>query len=695
MALINTLRNKLGKFIVAAVAIAILSFVLADLLGPNSAILGGGNDVGEIAGKTISLKEYQETVQEMENNYILNFNRQPTEREKPTIRQQAWDLLIARYAYEKEYEKVGSMVTDEEIWDMIQGQNINPTIEQSFVNPETGQFDRERLLGYLQQLPSLPANAQVQWELFKTELITGRKRLKYEYLLTKSNYVTSAEAKREYNMQNDVAEIKYLYVPYYSISDTTITVSESEIKDYYNKNKEQFKVDESRSLSYVTFDVVPSSDDTLFVKEELQLVKEEFKTAVDDSTYASLNTDGTTFFSKYHAGTLPLQLKANISNLTKGDVRGPYLTAEGFTLYKVSDIYEDTVGYAKASHILIKGDDDEAKEKARDILKQIKNGADFAAMAREHGTDGTATRGGDLGWFESGRMVAPFEKAVFAAKTTGVLDDVVKTEFGYHIIKVDEVKTNTSYKVATVSRNVLPGDETINNAYTKADLFAASVDDFESFTAQAKADSLTILGASKLKPNDRRVSSLGDARQIVQWLFNDASKGEVSDVFELDNTYAVAVMTEEIEKGYKEIKDVTAEISIKLKNEAKGKQIIEKLNSLTGSLDEKAAAYGSDANVYNTSNLLMSSNSIPSVGFDPMAIGKAFSLESGQTSAPFGGENGVLIITLENKTIAPEIADYTSYKNQIKDRTDSRVAFGISEAIKEAAKISDERYRFY
>ena len=695
MAVINTLRNKMGKFIVVAVAVAIMSFVLADLLGPNSRLFGGGNDVGEIAGETISLKEFQETVQEREASYVLNTNRQPTDRERPTLRQQAWDFLISKYAFDKQYDEVGVQVTDDEVWDMLQGKNINPSLKQAFTNPTTGQYDRDQFMAYLQQLPSTDANTRMRWEIFKNELVQGRIRIKYENLLTKTNYTTSKEGEREYSAQNDVAEVKYLYVPYYAVSDSVVNVDESAIKEYYNSNKERFKVQSSRTIKYVAFDIIPSAADTAFVKEELAQVKEDFKKAENDSVFASLNSDALVSFGKYNPGNLPAQLKANIDNLTKGDVRGPYLDAEGYKLYKVSDIYEDTIGYARASHILIKGDDDEAKAKAKDILNQIKNGADFAEMAKEHGTDGTATRGGDLGWFSTGKMVAEFENAVFSATKTGLINDVVKTQFGYHIIKVDNVKSNTAYKIASVMREILPSDETVNNAYTKADLFASSVDDLESFEAQAKNDTLTVMSSKSLYVDDRRIGTLGEARQIVQWAFTDASVGKVSQVYELDDTYVVAVLINEVEEGYKSVKEASAEITSKLKNEAKAKEIIAKLNGTSGTLEERAESFGSDANVYSSSSLALSTSSLPSVGFDPKAVGAAFALESGETSAPISGENGVLIFKMENKTTAPEIADYTSYKSQVEQKVNNQIGYGITEAIKDDADIKDERYKFY
>jgi len=696
MALINTLRNKMGKVVVAVIAVAILSFVLADLLGPNSTLFGGNdNQVGEIAGESIVLQDFQALVEQQESNYVMNFNRQPGEREKQTIRNQAWELLIARHAFGEQYEEVGIEVTGDEVWDMMQGKNISPAIQQSFTNPETGQFDREVFINFMQQLPNAAPEQRYRWEIFKKDLKPGRERIKFENLLVKSVYVTDAEAQREYASQNDVAEIKYLYVPYYAKSDSAVTVTDSQLKDYYSENKDKYKVENTRNLKYVSFPILASPEDSAFVKQELMDLREEFKTVNDDSVFAGVNTDALNFYSKYQAANLPRPLKGNISNLTKGDVRGPYLDGANFKLHKVSDIYEDSLDYAKASHILFSGEDEETKQQAEEVLQQLKDGANFSAMARKYGSDGTANRGGDLGWFKTGDMVDEFQAAVFEANEVGLLDELVETEYGFHIVRVDEPKTNTVYRIATIEREILPGDETINQAFRKADLYASKIDDLSSFETVAAEDSLQITPVTGLKKNDRRVGVLGDARQVVQWLYRDASTGEISEVFELDDQYVVAVMTKETEEGYKELEQVRDEVTAKVKNELKGDIIIDELSKLNGSLDEMANSYGSDASVYTSSDLKISTNSLQGVGFDPEAVGKAFALESGEISAPFKSENGVLIIEMQNKTSAPEIGDYSIYKQQVSQNIQNRVGFSIGEAIKENASIEDKRYKFY
>ena len=709
MALIGTLRNKMTKWVVGFVAVAISAFILNDLFGngPRS-VFGNENTVGKIGGTTITLEEYQAAVQERENNYILNFGRQPGERERPLLQQQAWDMLISQKAIKPEFEKVGVKVTTDEIWDMIQGKNIDENVKSSFLD-SAGNFDRRRLIEYINQFNS-PApidpqalagwqEAKYRWSTFQRDLGLGRERIKYENLLIKTTYVTEAEAERDYHTQNDVAEVRYLYVPFFVISDST--VSNSDLKDYYNRNKGKYKAEQTRSLSYVTFPIRASSADSAQIKQELEKLAADFKTATEDSVFAASNTEGTEPFTKYSTSTLPTFLADQKEKLTAGTVIGPFLDGGSYKVVKVVRFGKDTVGNAKASHILIRWDAETdaakkvAKEKAKKILSEIKAGADFAAKAREFGTDGTSSRGGDLGWFASGQMVKPFEQAVFSAKKTGVLNDVVETQFGYHIIDVTGLADYTTYSVATIEIAIAPSDETQNEAFLKAQTFASDLSGVEEFKEKAKKEGLMVMNANDLKTADRRINELGEARAMITWLFRDAKVGKVSDVFDLDADYTVAVMTGETEEGVRSFDDVKEEIRPAALNEVKGKKIIETLTTKKGTLEEMAKAFGSDAIVNSSSDLKLNSNTLPSVGLDPIAVGKIFSLESGKQSEPFAGENGVLVVELKNKTVAPAVGDYAMFKNQLLQGLNGRAGYSISEALKEGANIQDKRYKYF
>lgn len=545
------------------------------------------------------------------------------------------------------------------------------------------------------------AQARVRWDVFREGLIPGRERLKYEYLLVKTNYVTEAEAERDYHNQTDVIEGKYLFVPYFAISDSTINVSESDLKTYFDKNREKYKVDQSRSLSYVSFPVVPSPEDSAALNKELAKTLENFKATTEDSAFAVTNSEGKSPYTKYTISSLPKFLSDQKEPIKSGTIIGPILDGSTYKIVKVVKVGTDTIYNARASHILIKWDKDTpegkkaAKEKARKILKDIQGGAVFEVQAAQFGTDNSASQGGDLGWFPSGRMVKPFQDAVFAAKKTGLLGDLVETQFGYHIIKVTGVKDNASYTVATVEREITPSDETHNEAYRKAETFAAGISGVDDFKDRARKENLSVFDANDIATGERRINNLGDARRIVSWLFRDASVGKVSEVFDLENNYVIAVMTGETEEGYKPWDKVKVEITPAVKNEVIAKTIIEKLTGQKGSLEEIAKSFGKDATVNSTSDLKLSTNTLTTVGFDPVAIGTAFSAESGKRSKPVAGENGVVMFEVQNKTIAPAVADYNSYKTQALQTLNSRVSYAVPEAIKKAADIKDKRYKFY
>jgi peptidyl-prolyl cis-trans isomerase D len=433
----------------------------------------------------------------------------------------------------------------------------------------------------------------------------------------------------------------------------------------------------------------------------MEKLAKEFAAIEDDSIYARINTDGDSPFGTYTIGQLPARVRNELDNLSPGFIVGPYLQTGNYVVNKITEVLEDTSFYARASHILIKpesesaADKNSARQKAQSLLNQIRNGANFALIARDNSDDPSSSAGGDLGWFDQNRMVKPFSDAVFSRNSEGLIPRVIETEFGYHIINVTEPKTNKIFKVATIEREISASDITRDEAFRKADYFASLTANREEFDRNAANDSLTINEAKDLKKDDRRINGLGDAREIIRWAFLDASLDQASTVFELDDQYVVAVLTEKTEEGPADIEDVRVQLMPKVKNELKAEIIIQKLNELDGTLDEIAEQYGSDARVYESFDIKLSSNSIPNIGFAPIAVGTVFSLNEGETSEPIIENDGVVIIQLNSLIESPEIADYTSYKNQLLQRRSSRTSFLTSEAIKEYSDIVDERYRFF
>lgn len=702
MAIFNKI-NKHSKVVGIVIGAGLLLFILGnEFFGPNSLFSKKQNNVGEINGNTITYEEYAQQLAKTENDYMVRSGKNITENERPQIQEQTWNELIVRYAYQPQYNKLGLEVPQEELLDMVQGKNIHPTIKQLFTNPQTQQFDKGFVKEFLSSFDKREARDQQLWTSVENSLPPDRLRSKYTGLFRASNYITKEEAKREYTNQNTKAQAKFVHVPFYSIPDSTIQISDSELKDYIDKNKDNYQLDAARSIDYISVAINPSSKDSAIFKKELEDLTAEFRKTENDSLFISNNSDNPAAPKLIGIGELPEELKKSANNLKIDSVYGPFAQGSKYILYKVLGTKNDTISSARASHILFKADGAtpeakaQAQKQANDILNKIKGGENFEIMAATYGTDGTKSRGGDLGWFSEGQMVKKFNDAVFNANSTGLIPNLVETDFGYHIIKVTEPKTNKKYELGTLEREIVPTEETKDIAFKKADNFAANVHDTAEFNAATKKDpSFQKYTAKNFKSNDRFLNSIPNPREIIRWSFNDAKINTVSPVFSLENAYVVAILTGKREKGTASVDDVRDDVLVKVRNEKKAEVIIEKLKPLKGGLDKIASSYGTSA-VFNTANeLTFASNSIAGMGYEPIAVGKIFGLAKGKTSQPFQVESGVAIVELVDITPAPEIADYTVYKNQLQQQRAGREDYNVDEALKKASEIEDERYKFF
>jgi peptidyl-prolyl cis-trans isomerase D len=702
MAIFNQI-NKHSRIVGIVIGAGLLLFILGnEFFGPNSLFGRKSDSVGKINGNTISREEYAQQLAKTETDYMIRSGKSITENERASVQEQAWNELILKYVYQPQYNDLGLTVTEEEVVEMVQGKNIHPTIRQLFANPQTQQFDKTFLKDFLSTFNKREPRDQQLWTSVEASLTPDRLRSKYAGLFRFSNYVTREEAKREYTNQNAKAEAKFVYVSYYTVADSTIKISDGEIKDYIDNNKEKYKVEEGRSLEYISIPINPSGKDSAIFKKELQDLTSEFKTTENDSLFVSNNSDNPAAPRLVGIGQLPEELKSSATTLQSDSVYGPFAAGSKYVLYKVLGSKNDTIFSAKASHILFKpkgntpAEKAEAEKQANEVLAKIKGGDNFELLASIYGTDGTKSRGGDLGWFSQGQMVKNFNDAVFNTTAPGLLPKLVETDFGYHIIKITESKTNKKYLLATLEREIVPTEETKDIAFKKADTFAGSIHDTAEFNAAVKKEpGLARFNAKNIKKTDRNLNAIPNPREIIRWAFNDAKVNTVSSVFTLDNAYVVAILTGKREKGTASADDVRDEVTVKLRNEKKGDVIIEKLKGIQGSLDKVASKYGTQA-IFNTAkDLTFSANSIAGLGYEPIAVGKIFGLDKGKRSQPFKGDNGVAIVELINIIPAPEIADYAVYKTQLQQQRAGREDYNVDEALKKSANIEDDRYKFF
>lgn len=703
MALIKKIRQRTG-LAVGVIAVGLIFFVVGgDLLGPNSTLLGNsGSTVGEISGEEISYEEYMQRIEQAKLSFQQNTGRNPSENELNSIREQAWQALIVDRVFSEQYRELGLKVSDEELIDMVQGKNIVPELRQQLTNPETGEFDRQQLISFLQSLQGADPQQQAFWAQQEKMFADARLRIKYDNLLGTSDYATKAEGKMEYKMANMTADLEHLYIPYYAIADSAVSVSESEMRTYLKDNKGKFKASNSRDLEYIQFELTPSAEDSATTISEIQRLTEELKNSDADSLFAVRNSEGAQPFRTIFPGeALPEDLSFNVENPEVGEVYGPYLTnRSSYVSYKITESYEGAPRM-RASHILFntQGMDDtakaEVKEQAQNVLEEVQATGNFAIAAQQYGQDGTAQRGGDLGWFAKEDFIEEFSDATFTVKSTGIINKLVETEYGFHIIDVTELPKTSAHKLATVELELLPSDVTRNEIFRNADFFASNSSNAEEFRQNAEKEGYRVISINALAPNARNINNISGAREVVRWAFTDASVGNVSNIFELDQAYVVALVTGKTEEGDADLKEVKDQVLTEVRNEKKAEYIKEKIKGMS-SLEEMKNVFGDVASLGNTPDLKLSSTVLPGVGYAPKAIGTIFGLkEPGAVSAPVQEDIGVIVVKLNTTTPAPEIADYSRYQNQLAASSSQRASYMIMMALEELAEIKDYRYKFF
>ena len=697
MAIISTLRDKGGKFLVFVVGFSIAAFVLGDILGPNSSLIGQNrNIVGSINGEEIDLVRFNAVYEELTYNFSLNNGRSPTQQEVSELRDQAWERLINDISYVEEFNKIGLTVTDKESVDMVQGNNIHPMIIQAFSDPSTGSFNKDNVIGYLQNLSNQPANQQQAWFSFESNLKPMRLRTKYDNLIAQSTYYNSLEAEAEYFNTSSQIDLAYFYIPFFAVSDTLFDVSTNEMRSYLNKNKSDYNQDETRSIDYAFFSVQPSAEDSTFFENEINDIRSNLMSSniIDDSTYAVINSDSFNPYIKFNPDELPTDLVGK----DVGFITEPTYENGSISIKKLSKIDQDAQEKARAKHILLRFDDSNkstVRTEANRILNLLRSGSDFEETARTYSQDGSASNGGDLGWFTDGMMVKPFQDAVFSRRRSGLIPRIIETDFGFHIINVTYPKTRTSYFVANISKDILPSDNTRNNIYRSAELFKLDIKSTEDvFSDYLKENNIIGGNISDIDKNSTEVGTIPNARNVILWSYSDDRYvGEVSDVLETDEGYIVAQINEMKDEGTKKLDEVENSIKRRIIDEKKYEYLKEILVDYSSLQDLKDNSGLGD--IYRSSGISMTENSLSNVGFSPESIGTAFSMQEGELTRPFKIDGGVIVLGLESKVLADTLSNYDDYRNTLIQTNRFNVPLKIDDAIKHFSDIEDDRYKFF
>jgi peptidyl-prolyl cis-trans isomerase D len=682
MAMIEKIRNQRWLLIVV-VGVSLLGFLI------NGAVLkwiqGGNSDIGEINGETISATEWMAAIDEQK--LLFNYNGNESGLSNDT-----WNNLVESKLLLGEFEELGLSVSDEEYDEILFGEMTSPYVRQVIYQ---GQVDSTKRNSLRTNFDGMPANIATG---YKNLISIKRMKEKYDLMVKKGQYANNLDGKWAFKQASDKVSLSYVVKTYAEIPDSTVTVTESDIRDYYNKHKNdrEYKQESSRSVDYIKFPVRASSMDSTTLKAQLADLAGSFRTATSDSSFAAENANTPAkAFSRYHAGSFPEPYNTQVSSDSLGKIIGPFEYNDAYCIAKVSNRINQ-LDSVRARHILVKADRKipaelaTARAKADSIKSVIAKENNFEAMAAQYGTDGTKNSGGDLNWFAKGAMVKEFEDAAFGG-TKGALQIVV-TDFGVHILEVTDQKFAVA-KVAIVDRRIEPSSGTRKDAYRLASDFSLNFADTASF--RAAADTLNggtvITPANNIKPNATNIPGLANGGTVVSWAYG-AELGEVSQPMMIDNDYIIAALTEIKERGVPTLENVYDKMKAEAIKEKKAEKYMEMMKQ--GSLAEIATAIGST--VKTSADLTLKATNIPGSGVNVQeyeVIGIAFGMKKDFVSSPIKGKGGVYVLQ-KTSDIVEGVSDdnYTKDRETLATSNQNKAASAIFNSFKEEGDIEDNRY---
>ncbi|RXF71603.1 peptidylprolyl isomerase [Arcticibacter tournemirensis] len=702
MGIMNFLRNRAGIILVGAIGFAIVAFLVGDALRVGSPFLRGNqSEVGEVAGKPINIDEFRAKVEQNEAQFKQQMGQSSLNPQMASyVVENTWNQTVSEMLLNNEVKRLGLEVGKVEINDMLTGKNPDPQVVQAFGDPKTGEINRAQLNTFLNNIESQAGNPmREQWGNFLLGLKRSRLFQKYNNLVRNSIYVTSLEAREEYLQRNKLASFNYVNLEYASIPDNKVSLTDDDYQEYYNKNKKRFyNREESRSFDYVVFDASPSKADSVGAKQLITKLTADFKATANDSLFVSVNSDTKTPVTYVRKGQLDPALDSAVFNASVGAVIGPVFSNGAFKVAKVVDVRmsPDSV---KASHILINpatvGGLDKAKSIADSLRNLISKGANFAELANKFGSDGTKEKGGDLGTFARGSMIPAFEEAVFNGHTGDL--KVVATQYGVHVVRIDkQVGSSKVAKVAVLDKVVASSNQTQQAAYSKASEFLGAVDDSKAFDEYAQKHKLRKLVAENVSPSQSSVSGLDNPRELVRWAF-EAKEGDVSEkVFEMENTYVVARLSDIRKKGILPLEKVKKEIEPMVRNQVKARMLSEKIEkALAGASSIQQVASKLGRPVQPVQNVVFANPIIPGVAQENKVVGTVFGLEPRKLSKVIEGEQGVYLVQVNGFTNPAPLTNTFSQKQQMSQTIDQRAQGQVLDVLRDKADIKDYRLKFF
>ncbi|MDR2233449.1 MAG: SurA N-terminal domain-containing protein [Tannerella sp.] len=714
MAALEKIRSWAG-FLVIVIGLALFAFIIGDFLNSGSTYLRQSKeDILNVNGKSVHYLEYQKRVDEMTEVYKMQMNtNQPTEEQFTQIRQSSYDAIVNEIVLNGALDKVGITVTSEELFDMVQGENISPLAQQFplFRDPQTGAFDKMRALNVLKTIENYDSENtdpqyQTEMQRYRTLWLFWERNMKmqamqnkFSTLLTKVVVSNQLEAKDAYESGLENSDIIYTMQSFASVPDSTVKVSDSEISKLYNERKEQFKQKENRIIDFIVVDIRPSQDDYDQTLADVQKVYEELKTTTNVEEVVNASSEAP-FMNAYVAESgLDTDMKAFVDTAVVGSITEPLFREDSYRIFKLMDkkLSADSVN---VKHILIASQTAtkaQMETVADSLLNVIKGGGNFEEIAAQYSADQQSGQaGGEIGWLTELYALRyfgeEFKDAIFSATLNQPV--VLSTNYGVHIIKVTEKTANVpKYKLAYVHVSVTPSSKTYSNLYNRLNQFISTNNTIAKIDTAATAAGYVLTSNVSINATDRGVGIVPDSRQVVRWAFEGNKNDEISSIFECKNHFIVAARKGKIAEGYQSVQAVTPILRSQLMSELKGREIAQTLKAKNlSSVLQYAEAIGSQVDTVRFVNF--ATPRLAGIGVEPKLNAAVAYSPLQQVSTPVAGNNGVYVFTVIDRSKSEVPYDEKEEILKLESVNSYRASFSSFESLMNNAKIIDNRIRF-
>ena len=668
MTTLQRIRNH-GVILLVVVGIAMLAFILGDFLNSGSSFFNKNREnVGVIAGHKVHYTEYETAKDQLTEVYkIESGSNDINEDLSIQIRNQVWQMLLMDYTLREQTDKIGMVVTAEELSELCIGANPHQLIRQrrAFYD-ETGNFNRFALINFLNSLAQTPetqeqaANmqqAKSYWMYWENAVRLTHLQEKYVDLLSKLVTANPLDAKYAFEAGQTSVDVEYIEQPYFAVADSLVKVTNADIKKLYDAQKEQYKRVPNRSLVYVSFPIVPSESDYAEVERLMKSIENDFQTKEDITAIVNSNSDILYDGQDYSETTIPAEYKEFAFG--KGTKKGQYteLTfADGtYSMARLMDC-----GYTKSDSV------------------------ELILVANGEGTEDV-----ELGWYQAHELQKTIADPAFAGRKGSTF--TVSTGMGEQTFKIaDKSKPTPKVKLAILSRKVTPSSKTYGVLYNEAKQFIVNNGTVELLREAAQEQGLSLTPAFGLNENADKVNDLKNSRGIVRWAF-EANDGQLSDVFECGEQFIVAALTEVNEGDYRTIDEVRMELTMQATTDKKADYLINQLKGVS-TLEEAAKLF--DAEIQTAENVTLASSRMGAAGIEPAVIGTALALENNTTSAPVKGNAGVYMVRIGEKKVAEGELNAEQEISNMNMRTSYTIPYQAVALIEQNAKIEDNRARF-